>query len=391
MKWHHTDYIACKAHVALPLQKDIRWRSRRNHRASQMRCVQIGESRRQVSSWQLHYKERLFAAREVHGAVIPGQTSFLAPTPPPKDVPQAQGVQSCPIWSPHWVKVSNMNFNANSVPRGFQQSISNMFAVHLVTFLHRRMSLVQSMLGKELIPLCGSLLSWEHCHSAIPPHLILGVMPSEPGPQPAAPAWVPCSALLMGLIPDLTDHLQYKRITVYRTIQPCFVLSLTTGRALVALQGTCTEGSEQQHHIYRACFGLPQLSPTQSAHLPWPTTVLPPSNTSPRSPQFVSGRAGRAGIWWLPAWRGPWLRKPGAPTQQKWGLVPSSRAANLPYRTDLNKSLDGSSSPRKIVPKNAFCCRVSPEILSHFPVSTLPASPTPWVKLVRVEKGVFES
>lgn len=79
MKWDHTDYTACNAHTALRFQKDVRWRARKNHRAFQMRRVRIGESRRQVSSWQLCYEERLFAAREVHGGVIPGQTSFLEP------------------------------------------------------------------------------------------------------------------------------------------------------------------------------------------------------------------------------------------------------------------------------------------------------------------------
>lgn len=79
MKWDHTDYTASNAHTALRFQKDVRWRARKNHRAFQMRRVRIGESRRQVSSWQLCYEERLFAAREVHGGVIPGQTSFLEP------------------------------------------------------------------------------------------------------------------------------------------------------------------------------------------------------------------------------------------------------------------------------------------------------------------------
>jgi len=44
-----------------------------------MRCVQTGERGGKVSSWQLHYEERLFAAHEVHGAVISGQTCFLEP------------------------------------------------------------------------------------------------------------------------------------------------------------------------------------------------------------------------------------------------------------------------------------------------------------------------
>ena len=57
-----------------------------------------------------------------------------------------------------------------------------------MTFLHEWVSLAQPVLGKQLIPLCGSLLSWEHCHSAIPPRLILAFVPSEPDPQPAAAA-----------------------------------------------------------------------------------------------------------------------------------------------------------------------------------------------------------
>lgn len=61
MKWDHTNYTACNAHVALPLQKYIRWRAKKNHRAFQMQHVQIGQSGRQG-----HSEERLFAAREVH-------------------------------------------------------------------------------------------------------------------------------------------------------------------------------------------------------------------------------------------------------------------------------------------------------------------------------------
>lgn len=79
VKWNPANYTACNAHATLPLQKDAKWRSGKNHRAFQMWCFQIEESGRQVSSWQLHYGERILAVCEVHGAVIPHQTSFLEP------------------------------------------------------------------------------------------------------------------------------------------------------------------------------------------------------------------------------------------------------------------------------------------------------------------------
>lgn len=128
------------------------------------------------------------------------------------------------------------------------------------------------MLGKQLISLCGSLLSWERCCSAIPPRLISGVVPSEPDPGPAAAECTPCSALVMELIPDLTDHLQDKRISVSRAIQPCFVPVLTARRALVAPPGTCPEALQQQQQLYRARLGGP---PRERKRAPTPLTAVP--------------------------------------------------------------------------------------------------------------------
>lgn len=152
-------------------------------------------------------------------------------------------------------------------------SISKKFAINWETFLYKWVLLAKPLLG-QLIPLCGSLLSWEPCCSAIPSYFILGAVPSEPDPWPAAAEWVPCSVLVMGLIPDLMDHLEDKRISVSGTIQPRFVPSLTARRALVALGfwRHCTEALEQ--HLYRAGFGGRCSSPCRD-RVPAPLTAVP--------------------------------------------------------------------------------------------------------------------
>lgn len=212
-------------------------------------------------------------------------------------------------------------------------SISKKFSIHWETFLYKWVLLAQPVLGKQLISLCGSLCSWEHCCSAIPPHLILGLVPSEPDPRPAAAEWIPCRALVMGLIPDLMDHLQDKRISVSRTIQPCFVPILTARRALVAL-GFCEAPAERRWSSNSSFTGLVLGYPRREREcpLPWLLSHRQPgfmlgAFTFVSSRQLVAAGQEDPGVPELPGMQGPAAASRGTPrhashpAQHKWDLV----------------------------------------------------------------------
>lgn len=166
-------------------------------------------------------------------------------------------------------QASSWQFNTKT-EQGQPLSIKSLQFIERLSCTNKWVLLAQPVPG-QLIPLCGSLLRWEHCCSAIPSYFILGVVPSEPDPRPAAAEWVPCSVLVMGLIPDLMDHLEDKRISVSRTIQPCFVPSLTARRALMALiSARHLQRGAGAASLQGSLWG-PLLSPTQkreSAHSP---------------------------------------------------------------------------------------------------------------------------
>lgn len=134
-----------------------------------------------------------------------------------------------------------------------------------MTFLHEWVSLVESVLGKLFILLCGSLLGWECCHSAIHSQLILGFVPNEPDPQPQLPHDLPAAPGWWGWSQTWMDHLQDKRITLFPGLfSLVFFLSLTTQRAL-ALWDFCKTSAERSQgnnsrstgHILGGCSSAP--------------------------------------------------------------------------------------------------------------------------------------
>lgn len=217
-----------------------------------------------------------------------------------------------------------------------------MFAVHLVTFLHKWVPLAQSVLGKQFIRLC-------------PAHLgALSLSHTSPSDFRfcAKQTWSPASSCFMSsrqLLHELPAMPCWwgSSQTWWTTYRIRGSLRLQDYSALLAaernnaegtcgagfLRGTCTEGPEQQGQVDRAHVGWLQLSPTQSAHSPWPT-VPPPAWVHSRLPLgalgVVSGGPGRAGSWWLPAGGG--RRPPGLPGLQRPGpAAPQRSRLSLPF------------------------------------------------------------
>jgi len=261
----------------------------------------------------------------------------------------------------------------------------------------------------------GSLLGWEHCRSAVPPRLILGFC----GPQPAAAASAPRSALLVGLIPDCTDALRGKRTAASGTPQPCFLLSRTRRGSLVE-PGFCEAPAQRgrsNSSRFTGHFWGGRSSAPRGAPAPPDLLCVPPRHQPGSSPRVCVGQ-GRESRQLVAASRGrsgggpglpglPGMRRPGpAARQRSRPCLPSSRTAEAGFghpRPPTFPSCPPSCFALKTRPEQvsrwqqqsqeylpntslfagyAAGSLASPETLSHLAVSNLPAPPAPRVKLV---------